>query len=117
MDGVEPICEHGQQWFLLETILTHRIYLLRLGKLGANPEEPKDNSSRSQIGLWGWLPHCNCQIESTIAAMDSYSAPIEFRMPSDSLLSASVSASLYWGRLRCGVGAAWPFYSLNPDKG
>jgi hypothetical protein len=84
-ESVEPVEEHEEMWFPLETILTHWIYMIRLGR--AVPELPECSStSRSQIGLWSWLPYCNVQIDSTIAAMEHYSATVESRMPPDSLL-------------------------------
>jgi hypothetical protein len=84
-ESVEPVDEHEEMWFPMETILTHWIYMIRLGRVV--PGLPECNStSRSQIGLWSWLPYCNAQIDSTIAAMEHYSATVESRMPLDSLL-------------------------------
>ncbi|KAJ5871208.1 uncharacterized protein N7529_003561 [Penicillium soppii] len=91
-ESVEPVDEHEEMWFPLETILTHWIYMIRLGRVV--PGLPECNSmSRSQIGLWSWLPYCNAQIDSTIAAMEHYSATVESRMPPYSLLP--ISAPLF----------------------
>ncbi|KAI2684472.1 hypothetical protein LCP963914a_5204 [Penicillium roqueforti] len=99
LDSVEPIGEHEDMWFPLETILTHWIYMLRIGKITTDSPEgeaPKElANSRSQIGLWSWLPYCPSQVDSTVAAIDRYSAAIEARMPSGSLLPVSRDAPLF----------------------
>ncbi|KAJ5374935.1 hypothetical protein N7517_006941 [Penicillium concentricum] len=86
-------------WFPLETILTNWNHMLRIGKITAGSPEgeaPEElASSRSQIGLWSWLPYCSSQVDSTVAAIDRYSAAIEARMPSGSLLSISRDAPLF----------------------
>lgn len=91
-DSVEPVDEHEEMWFPLETILTNWIYMTRLGKVvpGLSGCFP---TSRSQIGLWSWLPYCDAQVDSTIAAIERYSATVESRMPPDSLLP--ISAPLF----------------------
>ena len=88
-ESIEPIDEHEEMWYPLETILTHWIYLIRIGKVVIDPTETWSNPARSQIGLWGWLPYCQAQIESTIAAMDRYVTIIESRMPPNSHLAVS----------------------------
>ncbi|KAJ6189393.1 hypothetical protein N7519_004301 [Penicillium mononematosum] len=99
LDSVEPIDEHEDMWFPLETILTNWIYMLRIGKITADSSEGKApeelSRSRSQIGLWSWLPYSPSQIDSTVAAIDRYSAAIEARMPSGSLLPISRGAPLF----------------------
>ncbi|KAJ5295830.1 hypothetical protein PENANT_c001G00105 [Penicillium antarcticum] len=94
-ESVEPIDEHEDLWFPLETILTHWVNLIRMGKVVADSrgeDLPDDVAmSRSQIGLWAWLPYCSVQIDNTVAAMDRYSAAIESRMPPESLSTASTS--------------------------
>ncbi|CAG7962371.1 unnamed protein product [Penicillium olsonii] len=66
--------------------------MIRLGRVV--PRLPRCNStSRSQIDLWSWLPYRDSQIVSTIAAMEHYSATVELRMPSHSLLP--ISAPLF----------------------
>lgn len=91
VDSVEPVDDHEDMWFPLETILTHWIYLLRIGKITADPRKESDvpndvAMSRSQIGLWSWHPYCSAQVASTVAAMDRYSTTIESRMSQESLL-------------------------------
>ncbi|KAJ5206010.1 hypothetical protein N7491_003368 [Penicillium cf. griseofulvum] len=99
LDSVQPIHEHEDMWFPLETILTNWIHMLRIGKITADSPEGKAPEelvrSCSQIGLWSWLSYSPSQIESTVAAIDRYSAAIEARMPSGSLLSISRDASLF----------------------
>jgi hypothetical protein len=97
MESVEPIDEHKEMWFSLETILTQWIYMIRIGKaVPGLPEElhsvdPPTN--RSQFYLWSWLPYCDSQIDSTIAAIERYSAAVESRMPPGSVLP--ISAPLF----------------------
>lgn len=97
LESVEPLDEHKEMWFPLETILTHWIYMIRIGKIVAGlPErlpsgEPPTN--RSQFGLWSWLPYCEFQVNSTVAAIERYSAAVEYRMSPDSLLP--ISAPLF----------------------
>ncbi|KAJ5701866.1 hypothetical protein N7488_009414 [Penicillium malachiteum] len=74
--SVEPVDEHDDLWFPLETILTHWIYMIDLDR-----------------GLWPWLPYCDAQVDSTIATMEGYSAAVESRMPTGSLLQ--ISAPLF----------------------
>ncbi|KAJ5561754.1 hypothetical protein N7535_003785 [Penicillium sp. DV-2018c] len=97
MESVEPIDEHQEMWFPLETILTHWIYMTRIGKIvpGLAEELPSGQppTNRSQFYHWSWLPYCDAQIDSTIAAMERYSAAVESRMPPDSLLP--ISAPLF----------------------
>ena len=91
-ESVEPINEHEDMWFPLETILTHWIYMIRLGRAVPGPSDHSP-TSRTQIGLWSWLPYCDAQIDSTIAAIELCSAAVESRMPPDSLLP--ISAPLF----------------------
>ncbi|KAJ5975131.1 hypothetical protein N7481_008838 [Penicillium waksmanii] len=100
-DSVEPVDEHEEMWFPLETILTHWIYMLRIGKIVAGfPEgslcgDTGLPTNRSQFGIWSWLPYCDLQVESTIAAMERYSAVVESRMSPDSLLPMSSCTPLF----------------------
>ncbi|KAJ5793990.1 hypothetical protein N7457_000589 [Penicillium paradoxum] len=97
--SLEPISEHEEMWFPLETILTHWIYMIRIGKVTVDSPEgeaPLEVAmTRSQIGLWSWLPYCAFQVDSTVAAMDRYTAAIEARMPPDSLLPVSRDTPLF----------------------
>ncbi|KAJ6133733.1 hypothetical protein N7523_000055 [Penicillium sp. IBT 18751x] len=97
MESVEPIDEHEEMWFPLETILTQWIYMTRIGKIVAGLPETLPSggppTNRSQFYLWSWLPYCNAQVDSTIAAIERYSAAVESRMPPDSLLP--ISAPLF----------------------
>ncbi|KAF3016568.1 hypothetical protein E8E15_000471 [Penicillium rubens] len=99
MESVEPIDEHEEMWFPLETILTQWIYMIRIGKVipGLPEELPSGDSptNRSQFYLWSWLPYCDAQIDSTIAAIERYLAAVESRMPPNSLLP--ISAPLFTG--------------------
>ncbi|KAJ5703627.1 hypothetical protein N7493_011552 [Penicillium malachiteum] len=91
---VEPVDEHDDLWFPLETILTNWIYMIDLGKVVPGlPNDGDPPTSKSQLGLWSWLPYCDAQIDNTIATMEHYSAAVESRMPSDSLLL--ISAPLF----------------------
>lgn len=100
LDSVEPVDDHEDMWFPLETILTHWIHMLRIGKITADPREdeevPSDVTlSRSRIGLWSWEAYCSAQVDSTVTAMDRYSAAIESRMPPESLLPVSRDTPLF----------------------
>ncbi|KAJ6118973.1 hypothetical protein N7471_013593 [Penicillium samsonianum] len=80
MESVEPIDEHEEMWFPLETILTQWIYMTRIGKAvpGLPEKLPSGDppTNRSQFYLWSWLPYCDAQIDSTIAAIERYSAAV-----------------------------------------
>ncbi|OGE53200.1 hypothetical protein PENARI_c008G01235 [Penicillium arizonense] len=97
MESVEPIDEHEEMWFPLETILTQWIYMTQIGKAvpGLPEELPSGDppTNRSQFYLWSWLPYCDAQIDSTVAAIERYSAAVESRVPPDSLLP--ISAPLF----------------------
>ncbi|CAI7652690.1 unnamed protein product [Penicillium manginii] len=101
-ESVEPVHEHEEMWLPLETILTHWIYMIRIGKIvpelseGGLSGDPNLAANRSQFGLWSWLPYCDFQLDSTIAAIERYSAIVESRMPPDSILPIS-SAPLFTG--------------------
>ncbi|GIK00105.1 hypothetical protein Aspvir_004120 [Aspergillus viridinutans] len=84
-ENVTPVDEHEEFWFPLETILTHWISLIRLGKVVAGLPEC-DSKHRSQLGLWSWLPYCDAQVDNTVAAIDRYLVAVESRMPAGSLL-------------------------------
>ncbi|KAJ6018172.1 hypothetical protein N7451_001551 [Penicillium sp. IBT 35674x] len=84
-ESIDPMDGHEELWYPLETILSHWIYMIRLGRVV--PGLPDDYSTnRSQIGLWSWLPYCDAQVDSTVAAMEHYSAIVESRMPPSSQL-------------------------------
>ncbi|CAG7962390.1 unnamed protein product [Penicillium nalgiovense] len=99
LDSMQPIDEHEDMWFPLETILTNWIYMLRIGKITADSPEGKApaelSRSRSQIGLWSWLRYSPSQVDSTVAAIDHYTAAIEARIPSRSLLPISSDVPLF----------------------
>ncbi|KAJ5899930.1 hypothetical protein N7495_004674 [Penicillium taxi] len=62
--------------------------MVRLGRVVAGL--PDDSPpSKSQIGLWSWLPYYDSQIDSTIAAIEHYSAIVTSRMPPGSHLPFS----------------------------
>lgn len=84
-ENVEPIDEHEEMWFPLETLLTHWIFLIRFGKVVAGL--PEDSSQhRAQEGLWSWLPYCDAQVDNTVTAIERYLVAVESRIPADSLL-------------------------------
>ncbi|KAJ5777260.1 hypothetical protein N7520_000506 [Penicillium odoratum] len=98
-DSVFPMEEHWEMWWPLETILTHWIQLIRMGKVIAHGDEnqtpEKVRLSRSQIGPWSWHSYCPEQVNGTVAAIDRYTAAIEARMPRGSLLRLSRDAPLF----------------------
>ncbi|CAI7641096.1 unnamed protein product [Penicillium viridicatum] len=86
-ESIEPVAEHWDMWFPLETILTQWIHMLRMGEITVDLRNERDLSdeeanSRHQIGLWCWHPYCAAQIDSTVAAMDRYTDAVESRMQS-----------------------------------
>ncbi|OQE15368.1 hypothetical protein PENFLA_c032G08784 [Penicillium flavigenum] len=96
-ESIEPVAEHWDMWFPLETILTQRIHMLRMGKITADPRNERDLSNeeanaRHQVGLRCWHPYCAAQIDSTVPAMDRYTDAIESHM--QSLLQISREAPL-----------------------
>ncbi|KAJ5359993.1 hypothetical protein N7517_009184 [Penicillium concentricum] len=96
--SIEPVAEHWDMWFPLETILTQWIHMLRMGKITADPRNERDLSdeeanSRHQIGLWCWHPYCAAQIDGTVGAMDRYTDAIESCM--QSLLPISRDAPFF----------------------
>ncbi|KAJ5831625.1 uncharacterized protein N7525_009878 [Penicillium rubens] len=66
IESVEPIDEHEEMWFPLETIPSQWIYITRIGKAVRRiPEElPSGDppTTRLQFYLWSWLPYCDAVI-------------------------------------------------------
>jgi hypothetical protein len=85
IENVEPVDEREDMWFPLETILTHWIFLIRLGKVVAGRHD-WPAKQRSVPGLWAWLPYCEAQVDNTVAAYERYRVTVESRMPTHSAL-------------------------------
>jgi hypothetical protein len=81
IENVEPIDEHEDMWFPLETILTLDFFLILLGKVVASQPHDWPAKQRSVSGLWAWLLYCEAQIDSTVAAIERYRVAVESRTP------------------------------------
>jgi hypothetical protein len=75
-----PVDKHPQCWYPLETILSHWIALIRLGKVVASPnnEEPALYGS-IKIGNWEWRSYSEAQVAGCVTAWDRLCSAIEVR--------------------------------------
>ncbi|OOQ91107.1 hypothetical protein PEBR_01159 [Penicillium brasilianum] len=94
LESIEPIKDHLDMWFPLETMLTNWIHMLRIGKITASPPEHEFPSPIDRLGSWVWQPYSSAQVDSAVDAMNRLSAAIEARMPSRSHLSVSRESPL-----------------------
>lgn len=84
LDFSQPIEDHLELWHPLETVLSHWIHMIQIGKITASPEK----TETEKLGLWAWHSYSEAQVDSTVAAFDLLVEAIESRMPAESLRPA-----------------------------
>lgn len=78
-DYAMPIPEHQELWHPLETVLSHWIELIRIGKVVASPREEPSRFGVEKFGPWEWMPYSEAQVDSCVAAWDRLCEAIERR--------------------------------------
>lgn len=76
---VFPMDQRQQSWHFLETILSHWIDLIHIGKVVASPIAKEDRCDGFKVGNWEWRPYGDGQVTSCIAAWDRLCHAIEVR--------------------------------------
>ncbi|KAL8366347.1 hypothetical protein RB595_004899 [Gaeumannomyces hyphopodioides] len=78
-DYAFPVDEHPQLWHPLESILSHWIFLTRLGKLVVSPAGDPALYGGEKVGNWEWMPYSQRQVADCVAAWDRLCNAIEAR--------------------------------------
>ncbi|KAG9256372.1 uncharacterized protein F5Z01DRAFT_506955 [Emericellopsis atlantica] len=74
-----PMDQHPQSWHAFETILSHWIDLIHLGKVVASPIAKEDRRDGFKVGNWEWWSYGDGQIATCVAAWDRLCHAIEAR--------------------------------------
>lgn len=74
-----PVDAHPPLWQPLETILSHWIALVRLGKVVASPADEPPRHGGVKAGVWEWQPYSEAQVAGCVAAWDRLCDAIETR--------------------------------------
>ncbi|KAJ5803687.1 uncharacterized protein N7503_006137 [Penicillium pulvis] len=75
-----PVQEHPEIWTSLETMLSHWIDLIRLGKVVASPNKEPALFEIEKVGPWEWRPYSEAQVTSCVAEWDRLCQAIEARI-------------------------------------
>ncbi|CAI7591751.1 unnamed protein product [Penicillium glandicola] len=75
-----PVEDHPDIWNPLETVLSHWIDLIRLGKVVASPHEEPALFDFEKIGPWEWRPYSEAQVTTCVGAWDRLCRAIEARI-------------------------------------
>lgn len=85
-----PAEEHIHVWNPLETLLSHWIDLIHLGKVVASPRQERPLYGLEKIGPWEWQLYCEAQVTACVNAWDQLCQAIETRIANhNQLLSSS----------------------------
>lgn len=76
-----PFEKHADIWVPLETVLSHWIDLIHLGKVVASPQEEPALFETDKVGPWEWRPYSEAQVTSCVAEWDRLCQAIEARIP------------------------------------
>ncbi|KAK7963949.1 hypothetical protein PG996_008362 [Apiospora saccharicola] len=88
-DYAMPVAAHPELWHPLETILSHWIELIRIGKVAAVPEHAPDPLLGEGDGLWRLRSYGEGQVATCVSAWDRLCDAIETRMPSSAAATPS----------------------------
>ncbi|KAK8001246.1 hypothetical protein PG991_013468 [Apiospora marii] len=91
-DNAMPVAAHPELWHPLETILSHWIELIRIGKVAAVPDRAPDPLLGKGDGLWRWRSYGEGQVATCVDAWDRLCDAIETRM----LSSATAFEAAVW---------------------
>ncbi|KAJ5517167.1 hypothetical protein N7527_008727 [Penicillium freii] len=72
-----PVEDHPDIWNPLETVLSHWINLIQLGKVVASPHEEPALFDFEKIGPWEWRPYSEAQVTTCVGAWDRLCRAIE----------------------------------------
>ncbi|KAJ3497003.1 hypothetical protein NLG97_g2237 [Lecanicillium saksenae] len=75
-----PDQDHAYVWNPLETLLSHWIDLIHLGKVVASPHQEPSLYDFEKIGPWEWRPYSEAQVAACVGAWDSLCQTIEMRI-------------------------------------
>ncbi|KAJ5447641.1 hypothetical protein N7445_002462 [Penicillium cf. griseofulvum] len=75
-----PVEDHPDIWNPLETVLSHWINLIQLGKVVASPHEEPALFDFEKIGPWEWRPYSEAQVITCVSAWDRLCRAIEARI-------------------------------------
>ncbi|KAJ5382967.1 hypothetical protein N7517_000878 [Penicillium concentricum] len=75
-----PVEDHPDIWNPLETVLSHWINLIQLGKVVASPHEEPALFDFEKIGPWEWRPYSEAQVTTCVGAWDRLCRAIEARI-------------------------------------
>ncbi|ROW17164.1 hypothetical protein VPNG_01102 [Cytospora leucostoma] len=90
-DSALPIEAHQELWHPLETVLSHWIELLRLGKITASPSSVPSLFGSEKIGPWEWRPYGEAQVIGCVGAWDRLCDAIEARVPSPAMATTTAT--------------------------
>lgn len=88
-DYAMPVAAHSELWHPLETVLSHWIELIRIGKVAALPKPASDPLLGKGDGLWRWRSYGEGQVATCVDAWDRLCDAIETRMPSSAVIPSS----------------------------
>ena len=75
-----PVEDHPDIWNPLETLLSHWIDLIHLGKVVASPHEEPALFDFEKIGPWEWRPYSEAQVTTCVGVWDRLCQAIEARI-------------------------------------
>lgn len=81
-DFALPVETHPDLWHPLETVLSHWIELLRVGKVVASPRHAPALFGSEKMGPWEWRPYGDAQqVTSCVEAWHRFCDAVEGHMP------------------------------------
>ncbi|KAJ6023649.1 hypothetical protein N7460_014044 [Penicillium canescens] len=75
-----PVKDHPDVWNPFETVLSHWIDLIHIGKVVAAPHEEPALFEFEKIGPWEWRPYSEAQVTTCVEAWDRLCQAIETRI-------------------------------------
>ncbi|KAI2700432.1 hypothetical protein CBS147332_8043 [Penicillium roqueforti] len=91
-----PVEDNQYVWNPLETLLSHWIDLIHLGKVVASPKKEPALFDFEKIGPWEWRPYSEAQVTTCVAEWDRLCQVIEARisqLPNPPLLISPISGT------------------------
>ncbi|OKL55992.1 hypothetical protein UA08_08798 [Talaromyces atroroseus] len=75
-----PVEDHPDVWNPLETLLSHWIDLIHIGKVVASPHQEPALFDFEKLGPWEWRPYSEAQVTTCVDAWDRLCQAIEARI-------------------------------------
>ncbi|KAI8964474.1 hypothetical protein F5Y11DRAFT_87033 [Daldinia sp. FL1419] len=85
IDFTQPVEEHDELWYPLESILSNWWHMIQIGKITAS----RDIAPNEKYGPWIWHSYGQSQVNSTVASFERLTRAIEYRISPDKLLPSS----------------------------